>query len=198
MYATGFNPATGGADVNLLDLHAGLTTVVDSQQQNFGGVETFTADSKFGMYFNLAGAAVVTNRFGVTHQISDDNTVFRFQATTGSVVAFADHPVVTSAPANTFQLTTGDLHVIDAGRPNTSPARGRDGGPRENLVCRFGARSVESVGDHETDPTLQCPGAFCCRTAEAGGAICEEGAAPRYFLSSFSGSLPVGPPTAAS
>ena len=120
MYATGFDPATFGADVNLLDLHTGLTTVVDSQQQNFGGVETFTADSKFGMYFNFAGAAV-TNRFGVTHQISDDNTVFRFQATTGSVVAFADHPVVTSAPANTFQLTTGDLHVIDAGRPNTVP-----------------------------------------------------------------------------
>lgn len=63
---------------------------MDSQQQNFGGVETFTADSKFGMYFNFAGAAVVTNRFGMAHQISEDNTVFRFQATTGSVVAFAD------------------------------------------------------------------------------------------------------------
>lgn len=29
--------------------------------------------------------------------------------------------MVTSAPGNTFQLTTGDLHVIDAGRPNTVP-----------------------------------------------------------------------------
>lgn len=120
MYATGFNPATG-ADVNLLDLHTGLTTVVDSQQQNFGGVETFTADSRFGMYFNSAGAAIVTDRFGATHQISNDNTVFRFQGTTGSFVAFADHPVVTSAPANTFHFTTGDLHVIDAARPNTAP-----------------------------------------------------------------------------
>ena len=121
MYATGFDPATGGADVNLLDLHTGLTTVVDSQQQNFGGVETFTADSKYGMYVSLTSALFVTNRFGVARQISEDNTALRFQAATGSVVAFSDHPVFNSAPVNSFELTRADLRVIDAGRPNTLP-----------------------------------------------------------------------------
>ncbi|MBS0420038.1 MAG: hypothetical protein JSR66_20165 [Proteobacteria bacterium] len=153
LYATSFDPVTFASDLNLLDLHTGSTTVVDSQQQNFAGVETFTADSRYGMYSSIAGALLVTDRFGAARQINEDNTVFRFQAATGSVVAFNDHMVFNSAPADSFELSTGDLRVVDAGRPNTLP---RLVAPQVHLqyFASYGGRGVVFTSDAAARPGL--------------------------------------------
>jgi hypothetical protein len=128
MYATAFDASTGLSNVQLLDLHTGLTTTVDDQPRAFSPFEVFTADSKYALYVadvdfsTQLGALFAADRSGSARQISEDRSVYVNFAATGSVVSFNDQPVFNSAPAGSFNFTTADLHVVDAGRPN-KPAR---------------------------------------------------------------------------
>jgi hypothetical protein len=127
LFASTVNPATGLGDIQLLDLRTGSVTPIDSQPTGFGGIDVFTADSNYALYFsdfNLSAglsALFAANRAGVTRQISDDNSVVLNLATTGSLVVFNDRPLLNSAPAGTFALTQADLRIVDAAR--WQPAR---------------------------------------------------------------------------
>jgi hypothetical protein len=50
MYASTIDPNAGLTDIQLLDLHNGLTITVDNKPVNFAGSDVFTSDSRYSRF----------------------------------------------------------------------------------------------------------------------------------------------------
>jgi hypothetical protein len=124
LFASQVDPATGLADLQLLDLRSGAVTPIDARPEAFAGFDVFTADSNHVLYFSRFNLSTglrtlfASDRAGVSRQLSDDDTVLLNLAATGSLVSFNDRILVNSAPLGTFALSHADLRVADAARPS--------------------------------------------------------------------------------
>jgi len=126
LYATNADPITFLTDMQLLDLHTGITTSIDTRFASFGGIEVFTEDSSHALYFsdydlNVGLSALfAADHSGVTRQISEDRSVLFNFAASGSAVSYNNHPHFDSGPVGSFDFSTADLHVVDSARPDAT------------------------------------------------------------------------------